>query len=124
MKGIEMWIDSILEKPLPEEIVAVAFNLYEDEGNRWSVELVGCGGFDAEDSDWACDEVFDIRDNPLSWAQDATWEVILREVADAVREYLRTGKYCERLKSCMGVGVGFVDGDLTVVYRRQEADFE
>lgn len=37
---------------------AVNFNLYENGNNQWSMELVGTSNFDAEYSDWACDEVF------------------------------------------------------------------
>lgn len=31
------WIDSVLENPLPEEVIAIAFNLYENGENQWSV---------------------------------------------------------------------------------------
>lgn len=118
MKDIEKWIDSIFEKPLPDEIIAIAFNLYEDGDNQWSVEMIGSGSFDAEDPDWACDEVFDTRDNIQSWEQDAQWEEILREAADIITKYIKSGKYSEKLKSYKGIGVGFVDGDITIVYQR------
>lgn len=39
------WIDSVLENPLPEEVIAIAFNLYEKWGksvvcrNSWNRQL-------------------------------------------------------------------------------------
>lgn len=59
--NIEKWTDSILQNNLPEQVIAIAFNLYEDEDRQCSIEMVGTGCFDTEDSDWACDEVFDTR---------------------------------------------------------------
>lgn len=112
------WIDSVLENPLPEQVIAIAFNLYEDGENQWSVEIVGTDSFDPDDSDWACDEVFNTRNNLQSWTQEATWEVILQEVADKIKKYIETGNYSEKLKSYQGIGVGFVDGDITIVYQK------
>ena len=68
-KKIEEWINNVLEQKIPSETVAFCFNLYEDEDDTWSMELVGTERFDIDDSDWACDEVtdFDTRDEPLSW---------------------------------------------------------
>ncbi len=111
------WLDSILGKPLISEIVAVNFNLYENGNNQWSMELVGTSSFDAEDSDWACDEVFAARDTPLSWTEDTTWETILAKAICEIEAYLGNGRYAEKLKSYDGVGVGFVDGDITIVYK-------
>lgn len=118
MKNIEKWIDRVLEHNLPEQTTAITFNLYENENNQWSIEMVGTGSFDIEDSDWACDEVFDTRDDLQLWTQESKWEVILQEAADEIKEYLEKGKYSEKLKGYEGVGVGFVDGDITIVYQR------
>lgn len=79
MKDIEKWIDHLFENTIPDEVVAIAFNLYEDGENEWSIEMIGSNTFDVEDSDWACEEVFDTRDRMLSWVQNATWEEILQE---------------------------------------------
>lgn len=119
MKKIEEWIDTVLERTLPVEVVAIAFNLYEDGDNQWSIEMVGTNRFEPEDSDWACDEVFDTRDNPQSWIQIASWEEILQEATDSIKKYIETGKYSEKLKFYKGIGVGFVDGDITIVYQNQ-----
>lgn len=117
MKKIEEWIDAVLEGPLPEKVTAIAFNLYEDEDNQWSIEMVGTNRFDPEDSDWACDEVFDTRDDLQSWVQKANWEEILQETIGVIKRYIETGKHSDKLKSYKGIGVGFVDGDITMIYQ-------
>lgn len=117
MKDIEKWIDNLFENTIPDAVVAIAFNLYEDGENQWSIEMIGSNTFDIEDSDWACEEVFDTRDNILSWIQNATWEEILQETISKIQKYIGVGKYAERIKSYAGVGVGFVDGDITIVYK-------
>lgn len=51
-------------KKLPSDVEAISFNLYEDNGDKWSVELVGTSTFDENNSDWACNEVYTTRENP------------------------------------------------------------
>ena len=116
---IEKWLNEVLTQLIPNGVTAFSFNLYEDALNRWSMEIIGTSSFDPDDSDWACDEVCDFgtRNNPLSWKQeDTTWEQILDEVVQALTKYLEEGEYANVLKSYNGVGVGFVDGDLEILY--------
>jgi hypothetical protein len=114
------WIDGILEKGIPDEAKALSFNLYDDGGGSWSAELVGTGSFDPEDEDWACDETCDFgtRDKPLKWEKEASWEEILDECAAEINEYLKNGKYASLMKKCEGIGVGFVDGDGRILYKK------
>lgn len=117
-KQIEKWIDGVLSSDIPEEIEAFCFNLNEEDGDTWSMELVGTESFDLEDEDWVCDEVTDFgsRDNPFRWKEKAKWKKVLKEVTAVIKEYLEKGKYCGVLKSRKGVGIGFVDGDLEILY--------
>lgn len=124
IKDFNKWIDIVLEKDLPPETVAVAFNLYEDGDNNWSVELVGTSIFDANDEDWVCDEVFDTRDNPFEWNQDTSWEEVLEEVTDILKKYLEEGKHADKLKMYQGVGVGFVDGNVWILYQNEQSKNE
>ena len=119
-KKIEEWINNVFEQKIPSETVAFCFNLYEDEDDTWSMELVGTERFDIDDSDWACDEVtdFDTRDEPLSWEKEAEWDEILDDVTDALKQYLENGLHAALLKSYAGVGVGFVDGDIEILYSK------
>lgn len=40
MKNIEKWMDNLFENTIPDAVVAIAFNLYEDGENQWSVSDV------------------------------------------------------------------------------------
>lgn len=124
IKDFNKWIDTVLEKDLPPETVAVAFNLYEDGDNNWSVELVGTSIFDASDEDWVCDEVFDTRDNTFEWNQDTSWEEVLEEVTDILKKYLEEGKHADKLKMYQGVGAGFVDGNVWILYQNEQSKNE
>ena len=119
-KNLETWINNILVQDIPGNVVAFCFNLYEDIDNTWSMELVGTESFDEEDSDWACDEVTDFgtRDNPITWHKEATWEEILEEVIGVLKVYLDSGIYANILKDSAGIGVGFVDGDIEILYAK------
>ena len=120
---IEKWLNDILEQEIPPETVAFCFNLYEDDSNSWSMELVGTGDFDAnpDNSDWACEEGtdFDTRDTPLSWEEDAEWDEVLEGVIAALKQYLNNGLHADVLKAYAGVGVGFVDGDMVILYGKE-----
>lgn len=120
---VEKWLDEVFAKTSEENITAVAFNLYEDEPNtEWSMEVVGTGSFDMEDDDWACDEVTDFgtRDVPFSWKENADWSEIFSKMSAVVSEYLQKGKYAGKLKSYNGIAIGFVDGDLEILYFKGE----
>ena len=117
---VENWLNSVLTQKVPAGVAAYIFNLYEDEGSNWSIELVGTGRFDEEDEDWACDEVADFgtRENPLTWQKDVEWSEALEEMITVLKQYLDTGMYADVLKMGKGVGVGFVDGDIEILYAK------
>ena len=112
------WLDNVLQQDIPEEVVAFCFNLYEDGDFNWSMELVGTESFDTEDGDWPCDEITDFgtRIKPLTWTQETEWDNVLEGIISVLRDYLEIGKYADVLKSREGVGVGFVDGDVEILY--------
>ncbi len=116
------WIDKHLEV-IPKNVVALCFNLYESYD--WGCEIVGSERFDIEDDDWGCDEVTDFwtRDDEFVWEnEEVNWEGIQEEVSMIVCEYCSCGKYAYKIKRLEGVGVGFVDGDLKIVYRQDIGD--
>lgn len=119
-KKIEKWLNNVLKQEIPSETAAFCFNLYEDEDDTWSMELVGAKRFDLNDFDWACDETTDFgtREEPLSWKKEAEWDEILDDAANALKQYLKNGLHAELLKSYAGVGVGFVDGDIEILYSK------
>jgi len=117
MTEFHIWLDDILQDELSEEIKAVCFNLYEDVGDKWSIEFVGAGSFDENDPDWACDEVLALRDAPFTLERAVKWDEFLEEAEQLIEDYLQNGAYANKLKRYKAVAVGFVDGDLSILYR-------
>lgn len=111
----EKWVDTALSAEFPDGIEAFCFNLYDDGNGDWSAEIIGAGSFDKDDSDWACDEVFDNRDNPIQWESDESWEKQLSSFRSLLERYLKKGKYASLLKEKKGLGFGFVDGDMNLI---------
>lgn len=109
------WLDSVLQMNIPSDVVAFCFNLYEDADKKWTLELIGASSFDKDNNDWACDEVFTTRENPLSWNDKKEWKEVLGESEAIIKEYLKKGKYRKELKERRGLAVGFVDGDLILL---------
>ena len=118
----EKWINGIFSKEIPEDVVAAVFNIYDDGDGDWSVEVVGTSSFDEDDEDWACDEVtnFDSRENRFAWNESYEWEDAFEEVVKILNKYLEEGTYKDKLKELNGIGAGFVDGDLEIVYSKEE----
>lgn len=117
---VSAWLDDVLKQNIPEEAAGFCFNLYEDGKNAWSMELIGTERFEESDEDWPCDEITDFgtREDPLRWDREAGWFLILEEVKAVLREYLRKGRFANILKSKEGVGVGFVDGNIDILFRK------
>ena len=112
------WLDLLLKNELSSEIKAIIFNLYEDTDNKWSIELVGTFSFNKDNDDWACDEVFATRDNPFMIERESDWKSMEEFFVGLVNEYLSFGKYAGKIKEYQAIGIGFVDGDLHILYER------
>ncbi len=117
LAGFDKWLDHLPLEPMDNHIVSFCFNIYENENDRWTIELVGCSSFDKDDNDWACDEVTDFgtRENSYSWREKANWEYIQEKCINSVTKYLKNGKYSKVLQSKEAIAVGFVDGDLSII---------
>ncbi len=118
------WLDDVLENMsetgIPTEVIAFGFNLYDEGNGNWSMELIGASEFDTDNEDWLCNEVtdFNTRDNPFQWHKKAKWEEILDDITDFLKRYLRNGIYADILKAKSGIGVGFVDGNIRILYSK------
>ena len=86
-RTFEKWVDTSLSADMPE----------------------GIGAF------WACDEVFNNREQPLKWSSRQSWEKILAQMESHLKKYMKKGKYASLLSSKRGLGLGFVDGDLILL---------
>ena len=118
---LSSWLDDVFRKTIPEGVVSVCFNLYEDGDGEWSMEVVGCSSFDSADSDWACDEVTDLetRDEPFTWTDDSIWEKVLSDITKLLYQYIQEGSASAYLQSLDGVAVGFADGDLNILVEKE-----
>ena len=116
--GFFGWLDAVLAGGLPAGIKAINFNLYDDGGGKWSVELVGTSAFDESSSDWACHEVYTTRDMPFVLMKESDWKTVESLFVSLLKKYLDGGKYASALKKYRAVGVGFVDGDLHILYKK------
>jgi hypothetical protein len=120
----QVWLEKALKCDLPNEIKAFSFNLFEPaliDGVKFGVEIIGAGEFDANDPDWACDEVWEPEQRklniPIEYSGDS-WQMCLEKVTKLVADTLQKNvNLAAKLKESMGVGVGFVDGDLKIVWQ-------
>ena len=115
---VEKWLNKILEQNIPSDVVGLNFNLYEDGSNNWSIELIGTDRFDLEDEAWCCEEIFDFgtRETPFVWKEEKTWDEILDQMMQIIKKYLEQGLYSSILKQYQGIGIGFVDGDVEMLF--------
>jgi hypothetical protein len=118
-KVFSSWLDKVFQQGLPKEIEAFNFNLYEGFGT-YSIQLVGCDNFDEDDVDWACSNYFTTGENICRIERTENieyWENGLSYMTELVEQYLVEGRYAKTLKSVSAVGIGFVDGDVNMIYR-------
>ncbi|RGE40593.1 hypothetical protein DZC30_19975 [Comamonas testosteroni] len=117
------WLDAAASQTSPD-IAAFSFNLYEPAGVpgvKFGIELIGAASFSPDDPDWPCDEIWspDPRgiDIPLSFS-GSDWEACLAKAKALVADYLSSpsGHW---LQAGEAVGIGFVDGDLEVIWTRE-----
>ncbi|PWB53903.1 MAG: hypothetical protein C3F13_08335 [Anaerolineales bacterium] len=105
----EKWLNPILKHMSTKGAVAISFNLYEDESNRWSLQLTTTSRFDENDNKWTWDEVFSSGRDYYSWQFDCTWEEALAQSVEGVKKYLEGGTYSDKLKKYSAVGISHRD---------------
>lgn len=111
------WLDSILSNCPPDEIVAFNFNLYECmEDGQFDIQLIGSAYYSDTNTDWACGTVFSSGENVFP-IESEDWEKCLEKCEKLISEYIQHGEYAQILMYKKAVTVGFVDGDLNVVYK-------
>jgi len=117
------WLEAGLFKPVPNSVRGFAFNLFESGlgcGAKFGIELVGANRFDADDADWACDETWEPEDRHLLIPDDYSgvdWAPCLAKMKALVQKELRGPTHAAKmLQSRQGVGIGFVDGELEIVW--------
>lgn len=118
-KTLAFWIDSVLVDSLPSGIAAFHFNLYDGPYTH-DIQLIGAPTYDANDSDWACDDIFMSPNPHLELPHSvvgAPWKAGLESTISMLLRYMNSEHSgAARLKESQAVSVGFVDGDLHVVW--------
>lgn len=117
------WTDRALSQRIPDTTLAFHFNLYEG-ANSVHIQLMGTNSFvpgEVPERDyWPGAATFttgeDIFEMPYSVA-GGDWQAWLRTSVELVRSYIASGEKSIILKSTLGVGIGFVDGDMHVLWQ-------
>ena len=113
------WADGVLSSGLPEGIAAFHLNLYEAPASH-DAEIVGCPTYDPTDSDWACEDIFMSEDPRFGLPHAAVgshWDQGLNAAIQVLKTYLDSDSAgARRLREAQAVSVGFVDGDLHLVW--------
>ena len=65
-----------------------------------------------------CEELFTTGEDLFTWREETQWEAVLETGKGLVMQYLTEGHYADKLKQYEAVGIGFVDGDVYVLYKR------
>lgn len=112
---IKKWLIQINQKDkLPQNIVALNFNLYE---GPYALDLIGSATYDESDEDWACNEDYipGLRRCPsLEFPDDKNWEEVLKIVESILKDLIREMPDIELFK-VQHIAVGFVDGNLIII---------
>ncbi len=119
------WLRASLSDGVPEDVVGFAFNLFEpgdDPDAKFAVELVGTEEFALHNPDWPCEEIWEPETRglhvPLDYCGDQ-WEDCLDRLRALLKEVLVGDSVAaQTLRSVKGVGIGFVDGDLEIVWHK------
>lgn len=117
------WLSAALAVEPPAAVAAFSFNLFESAtrgGGKFGVELIGAPTFAPTDSDWACDEIWEPSTRqlhiPLAFS-GTEWSGCLARVKALIERELKTQSAISQcLRSRNAVAVGFVDGELFVVW--------
>jgi hypothetical protein len=121
--SFKAWLRQSLDTAVPASVRAFSFNLYESENDDspFRVDLIGSPDFDLEDGDWACEEVWEATPGllPIPAAfSTSSWQTCLANVKALVLRALEDKAIGDILLTREGIAVGFVDGDLDLVWQR------
>lgn len=118
-----LWLDHALLQHIPEKTVAFHFNLYEGTDSV-HMQLIGTDSFALSDDStkdyWPGNETFTTGENvfevPFETAGEV-WTEWLKTTMHFVSSYITNGGNSNLLRASKGVGIGFVDGDLHILWK-------
>jgi len=122
-KQFNEWLEEGLKNSIPDSVKAFYFYLFEYPETaefRFGIGLIGASTFDEDDDDWACDEVWEMPireiDIPISYS-GLDWEECLLKAKALINGCLNKMPDNGLLKSRLAIGVGFVSGDVEVIWK-------
>ena len=113
------WLNTLLSNnPLPNNTMAVNFNIYDFSEETYDVQLIASNLYDENDDDWACEEIYSSNENCFYFNKsDFEYrELVLENVIELVAEYLENGLYSDMLKTGIAITAGFVDDSLDCIW--------
>ena len=123
------WLDNLLENnDMPENTQAFNFNLYEESEDEYiyGVQIIASDRFNADDGDWACYEIWSSEEDifcvSTSDEDDKGWQQFLKFMTEIVCDYLENGKHKDILFNSKGIGIGFVDGEIDIIYKAEDEE--
>lgn len=123
-ENFRTWLTRALSEPMPASVSAYAFNLFEYPETpevKFGIELIGAGSFDSAHADWACDEVWEPAERTLEIPTSFSsreWEECQRRLYSLVLSFLDFQPSGKILRQKQAVGLGFVDGELQLVWQK------
>ena len=123
-KIFESWLTESLAEKVPESVKAFSFNLYEPafiNEVTFGIELIGAETFDENDEDWACEEIWEPQKRGINIPtiySGKDWEACLEKVKVLLEKKLTSNSTTiQKLKSREGIGIGFVDGNIEIIWK-------
>ncbi|MDE6427281.1 MAG: hypothetical protein K2K89_14255 [Ruminococcus sp.] len=118
------WLDNLLENnDMPENTKAFNFNLYEEDDDVYSVQLIASDRFDLDDEEWAGYEVWSSEEDiffvDASDEDNKSRQAFQKFITDMISDYIKQGAYGDVI-SFVPVGIGFVDGEIDILYDNEE----
>ena len=121
-KDFYNWIDQAVSMNIPDETKGFHFNFYEGEDSV-HIQLFGMKSFESGEDPvrdyWPGNETFSTEENVFEIPYEILgegWESWLEKTLEFLKEYLVRGNKSKVLKRYQGVGAGFVDGDMYLIW--------
>ena len=93
----------------------IYFELHEGSDAEYNIYVCISPNFDPKDENWIYKAETELGEIIMQKQSDMEWEEIQNIVVGLLRDYLKTGKQKDKLRSFAGAAVGFPDGDLIPV---------
>ena len=121
----DLWLDNLLlANPLPDNFMAINFNIYDINDETYDIQLIASSIYDENDDDWACEEIYSSQEDCFFMPKSdiIVQEIALENTMEMVAEYLEHGKYASILKSGIAICAGFVDGDIDCIWNSDDEE--